>query len=378
MKKGGNKMNHTLENLEEVKLGSILAEDILVNTKTPIIRKNTKLTREHIHVLRAFNINKVPVSIENLFSRTEEELIKLNESSVTTFKNEPDNEGTVLQTSFVKLYNDAVSNFYKEFTSWEAGMKVDVAKLRNIIMPLVESAMTDKKIFSHLNDYSSIEKYVAHHSIAVGIIAGAIAKKMGYTSGMINQIATAGLLADIGMAKVDAKVRDKKTYLTEADFSEIKKHTIYSLKMIKESPLLKPEMKVAIFQHHERLDGSGYPKGEKMDNISIYSQIVAVADVYHAMTSERVYRAKSSSFKVLEMIREEEFGKYNLEVVNALISLVGSLPISTSVRLSDSSIGEVVFLHRDSPMRPMIRLPETGQIIDLAAKRSIYIESVID
>ncbi|WP_144513491.1 HD-GYP domain-containing protein [Bacillus sp. FJAT-22090] len=368
-------MNHTIENLEELKLGSILAEDILVNTKTPIIRKETKITREHILVLRAFNINKVPVVIENVFNRSEEELSKLNDNSVSTFKNE---NKEVIQTSFVKLYNNAVTSFYKEFTSWEAGMKVDIAKLRNIIMPLVESAMTDKKVFSHLNDYSSLDKYVAHHSIAVGIISGAIAKKMGYSSGMINQIATAGLLADVGMSKVDVKVREKKSYLTESDFSEIKKHTIYSLQMVKESPLLKPEMKMAIFQHHERLDGSGYPKGEKMDNITTFSQIIAVADVYHAMTSERVYRAKSSSFKVLEMIKEEEFGKYSLEVVNALISLVGSLPISTSVRLSDDRIGEVVFLHRDSPMRPMIRLTETGQIIDLAARRTVHIESVID
>ena len=106
--------------------------------------------------------------------------------------------------------------------------------------------------------------------------------------------------------------------------SEIKKHTIYSFQMIKDSSFLKPEMKLAIFQHHERLDGSGYPKGEKMGKyFNVYSQIIAVADVYHAMTSERIYRAKSSIFKVLEMIREEEFGKYNIEVVNALISLVG-------------------------------------------------------
>ena len=67
-------MNHVLENFEELKIGSILAEDILVNTKTPIIRKDTKITREHIQVLRAFNINKVPIALENVFNRSEEEL----------------------------------------------------------------------------------------------------------------------------------------------------------------------------------------------------------------------------------------------------------------------------------------------------------------
>lgn len=368
-------MNQATQNLEQLRLGSIIAEDILVNTGTPIIRKDTKVTREHIQVLRAFNVTKVPVSLGNVFNRSEEEINALNEGKVDPINNEV---VPVVKKDFVQLYNQAVNAYYKEFTSWEAGMKVDVAKLRNIIMPLVDKAMDDKKIFSHLNEYSSKEKYAAHHSIAVGIISGAIAKKLRYSAGQIIQIATAGLMADIGMSKIDVNIREKKSYLTEADFSEIKKHTIYSFQMIKDSPLLKPEMKLAIFQHHERLDGSGYPKGERMDNISIYSQIIAVADVYHAMTSERIYRAKSSSFKVLEMIREEEFGKYSFEVVNALISLVGALPISTRVRLSNGEIGEIVFLHRDSPMRPMIRLTESGQIIDLAAKRTLHIESVVD
>ena len=368
-------MEYTLENLEELRLGSVIAQDILVNTKTPIIRKDTKITREHIQVLRAFNISKVPIALDNVFNRTEEEMNKLNEEKVTIEKKMSLPE---IKTSFGKLYNDAVNNYYKEFNSWEAGIKVDVARLRTIIMPLVDKAMEDKQIFSLLNEFSSPDRYIAHHAIAVGIFSGAIAKKLRFPPGQINQLATAGLMADVGMAKVDRKIREKKSYLTETDFSEIKKHTIYSFQMIKDSPLLKPEMKLAIFQHHERLNGSGYPKGERMENISIESQIIAIADVYHAMTSERIYRSRSSSFKVLEMIKEEEFGKYSIEVVNALISLVGALPISTRVRLSNGEIGEIVFLHRDSPMRPMIRLTETGQIFDLATNRSMHIESVIN
>lgn len=372
--KGEYQMNQTLTNLEELKLGTIIAEDILVNTRSPIIRKDSKVTRELIQVLRAFNITKVPVVLENVFNRSEEDIKKLNESNMESLHTE---EKPLVTISFVQLYQEAVGSFYKEFNGWVAGMKVDVGKLRNIIMPLVEKAMIERQVFSLLNMYSTMDKYIAHHSIAVGIISGAIAKKLNYSSGQITQMATAGLMADIGMAKVDIKIRDKKSSLTESDFSEIKKHTIYSFQMIKDSPLLKPEMKLAIFQHHERLDGSGYPKSDKLDDVSVFSQIIAVADVYHAMTSERVYRSKSSSFKVLEMIREEEFGKYNIEVVNKLIELVGSLPISTRVLLSTGEQGEVVFLHRDSPMRPMIRLSDNGQIIDLATKRSIHIESVI-
>ena len=167
-------MNQSLINLEELKLGTIIAEDILVNTNSPIIHKEAKVTRELIQVLRAFNITKVPVVLENVFNRSDEEIKKLNEDRVESL---PIVEKPIVTTSFVQLYKDAVDSFYKEFMGWESGMKVDVAKLRNIIMPLVEKAMVEKQVFSLLNMYSKMDKYIAHHSIAVGIISEKIEKK---------------------------------------------------------------------------------------------------------------------------------------------------------------------------------------------------------
>ena len=140
-------MNQSLINLEELKLGTIIAEDILVNTNSPIIHKEAKVTRELIQVLRAFNITKVPVVLENVFNRSDEEIKKLNEDRVESL---PIDEKPIVTTSFVQLYKDAVDSFYKEFMGWESGMKVDVAKLRNIIMPLVEKAMVEKQVFSLL------------------------------------------------------------------------------------------------------------------------------------------------------------------------------------------------------------------------------------
>ena len=160
--------------MDELKLGSIIAEDILVNTQSPIIRKDTKVSREHIQVLHAFNINKVPIAIENQFNRTDEEIIsKLNNEKVNKMKKETPPE---MKVKFINLYNNGVNNYHKEFSSWESGMKVDVAKLRNILIPLIESASAERQIFFHLNDYSSVERYIAHHSIAVGILSGAMLK----------------------------------------------------------------------------------------------------------------------------------------------------------------------------------------------------------
>ena len=102
-----------------------------------------------------------------------------------------------------------------------------------------------------------------------------------------------------------------------------------------------------------------------MNQISVFSQILAVADVFHAMTSERIHRSKESPFKVIEMIKEEEFGKFDIKVVQALLDLVGNLSIGTKVLLTNGEVGEVIFVHRDARLRPMVKKSVDGSILDL-------------
>ena len=152
---------------------------------------------------------------------------------------------------------------------------------------------------------------------------------------------------------------------------------LYIDSMIKDFPVLKKEMKEAVFKHHERLDGSGYPTGSKISSNLDYSQIIAVADVFHAMTSERLYRTKQSPFIVIEMIKESEFGKFDIKVVQALMDLIVELPIGTKVELSNSVRGEVMFINKFDPTRPLIKLESTEEIIDLSTNRYFHITRVL-
>lgn len=359
-------------NVENLRLGKIIAEDIFANTQYPIIKKDTKITHEHLHVFKAFNITKVPVLTEEGDSSLES--VENTVGELDTINND---EQLTITVSFKEMYNHAVSKFKKGFQNWEAGAKVDITKVRTVILPLVEKILEDRTILFDLNNYSNPKDYLYHHCIATGLISAAIANKLGYDRGFVLQMAFAGALADCGMAKISSKIREKREALTEQEFGEIRKHPIHSYKMVRELPALKEEMKVAIYQHHERLDGSGYYHGVKSNNISIFAQIIAVADTFHAMTSERLYRTKESPFKVIEMIKESEFGKFNIQVVNALINLVADLPIGTKIELSNLERGEVMFINQFSPTRPMVKLENTGEIIDLSGNRSIYVTRVI-
>lgn len=359
-------MEATYVNVCDLSFGKIVAEDVFANTKFPIIAKNTKITPEHINVFRAFQIGRVLV--------LKDAIVDTNEIEKSDFVVEIP---VSRMTSFEKQYDDAMKNLKKEFSNWQAGAKIDITKVRGAIIPLVESVLEDRSYLFDLNSYSNPKDYIYHHCIATGLISGILTQKLGYERGICIQMALAGTLADCGMAKIPVKIREKKTSLTESEFLEIRKHPIYSYQMVKDLTALKTDMKLSIFQHHERLNGSGYPKGIKEDNISIFSQIIAVADVFHAMTSERLYRSKQSPFKVIDMIKESEFGKFDIKVVQALIDIVADLPIGTRVELSNFEQGEVMFINRYSPTRPTVKLISTGEIIDLSAFRNAHILRVI-
>ncbi|MBM7609512.1 HD-GYP domain-containing protein (c-di-GMP phosphodiesterase class II) [Lysinibacillus composti] len=358
-------MEATYIKVSDLQLGEVVAEDIYANTQHPILFKDTEITNEHLQIFSAFNISKVIVYIED----GEENQQKKQSSTEETI---------VQELSFEMMYKSAVNQFEREFLSWEAGSIIDIAKVRTIILPLVDEVLKDRTKVYKLNNYSVPKKYLYHHCIATGIISSILASKLGFDRGYILQVAIAGVLADCGMSKIAKRIRDKKGSLSEVEFKEIRRHPLYSFNMVKDLTALKKEMKVAIYQHHERLDGSGYIEGKKLgDDISFFSQIIAVADTFHAMTSERIYRAKESPFKVVEMIKESEFGKFDIKVVSALISTIAHIPIGTTVELSNLEKGEVMFNNSYSPTRPLVKLMSTSEIIDLASHRNLYISRII-
>lgn len=351
--------------VENLKLGSVISEDILANTQYPIAYGETKVSREMLLVFKAFNIQQIPVLKDSVLVNNTEKIAQ--PEKVVEAKD---------KLGFEQKLLISVEKFKMEFLNWESGSKVDIIKAREMILPLIDEILEDRTKIFMLNDYTSSKEYIYYHSISVALISAVIANKMNYNKGDVIQIAIAALLADCGMAKISKRIRFKPSVLTEFEFKEVMKHPSYSLKMVKDIKLLKSEMKLAIYQHHERLDGSGYPMGTKGDSISQVAHIIAVADIFHAMTSERLYKPKQSVFKVLEIIRESAFGKYKIEVIQALLASVAELPLGTVVELSNSLIATIVFVNKNVITRPVIKVEQTGEIIDLNQKRNLFIHKI--
>jgi HD-GYP domain-containing protein (c-di-GMP phosphodiesterase class II) len=353
--------------------GCTLSEDVYSQTSRPIVKKNTVLTKELIEILKSFLITNVEISHILVTGET------FTPSEILVdIKNVPSGASRVNEKrEFTTLFLEATQKYKAHFQSWQSGLPIDISKVRTIILPLLEETQNKSSQIFYLHHFSTKEEYLYQHALVVGLLCGYIAKQQKFTQGNIVQAALAGLLADCGMVKLQPSIIQKKTALTPNEFKEIKNHTNYSYQMVQHIPSLKEGVKVAIFQHHERLDGSGYPMRLTNNKIHSVAQVIAVADTYHAMTSERMYRKKQSPFRVLELMKQDQFGQFDLSALNALCSWIVNFSKGSQIKLSNGQLGEVLFITDKSPTRPLIKINNTGEIINLEEFRELYVEEII-
>lgn len=348
--------------------GCILSKDIVGRIGNPIINKKTILNTEMLDVLNAFLVSEVSVEKIKIDGQQYHPREVIDEESEEDLKEEP---------SFISDYLKAVQTYKQYFKNWQAGSKVEVAKIREIMIPLLEKALNNPSVIFSLHHYCTKEDYLYHHAISVGLISGYIAQKKRFDLGDVTQITLAGCLVDCGMAKISPSILEKKTVLTSQEYEEVRKHPLYSLRMLQSTTILKETVKYAILQHHERLDGSGYPKGKYGTAPHSFSRVVSVADVYHAMTSERSYRKKQSPFKVMEMILHDDFGKFDISVIKILLAGIANYAIGSKVRLSNGATAEIIFIDENAQTRPLVKLLDSNELLHLDRNRELFIEEIM-
>ncbi|MHA6252967.1 HD-GYP domain-containing protein [Oceanobacillus sp. CAU 1775] len=362
----------------QLREGYVLLKDILGKSGRPIMKANTVLTEEHIMILQNFLIPVADVRTKLDYDygvkRREnsqqvnvvEEKVKTNDKEIAPPK-EPE------KSSFKNHYLEVVSSFKKEYMQWNSGVPVNIANVREMIIPLL-SRVEELDIEPYtLYDYSDPGEYIYHHAVSVSVIAAFIAKELGFSKGEALQVGLAGILCDAGMTRVDEEIIKKGGPLTEKQQQDIRNHPIYSFRMVENLPAISPSVKTAVLQHHERMDGSGYPGGKSGDEIHIFARILAISDTYDAMASERLYKNRQPVYKVLSEIEKEQYIAFDSKIVQVFIKSLSIRSLGKRVELSDGKTGEIVFINETDPTRPLIKLDDTQEIISLVEKQALEI-----
>lgn len=239
------------------------------------------------------------------------------------------------------------------------------------------SSKTSLELFDMIHTMRSVDDSTYAHCLNVALISRAIGKWLHMTKEDLDILTFAGLLHDIGKVQVPDQILNKTEKLTDEEFEIIRKHALLGYKILNRTNL-DGRIKLAALQHHERFDGSGYPRGLGSDEIDFFASIVAIADVYDAMTAARVYRAPLCAFQVIAAFEQEGFQKYNPNVIFIFLQRVADCYNNSRVLLSNGVAGQVVFLNKKQLSRPIVKTDD-DEMVDLAnpANKSLYIQSVL-
>lgn len=240
----------------------------------------------------------------------------------------------------------------------------------DILRPSLESFDKQKDVVTLLLLLERSDNYTYTHSLQVGMLSYYIASWLGYSKQECYVIARAGYLIDIGKCRISPAILNKPGKLTPAEYEEVKLHTVYGHDIIRNS-MNDSYTALAALQHHEREDGSGYPHRLTKTDIHPYAQIAAVADIYSAMTSHRVYQSKQELISVLREIHSLSFGKLSAVPVQAFIQHLMPGFIGKRVLLSTGDLGVIIMNNPVDVFRPLVQCD--GQFLDLSRERNVSV-----
>jgi len=266
------------------------------------------------------------------------------------------------------------------------GNNLDVKPVRNVVGKIVEELLSVKDAVINLQDIKTVDNYTFAHSANVCVLAAVTGISMGYDESKLKELCLGALLHDIGKTKIPNEILNKPGPLTPEEYEIIKKHTRYGYDMLKDSMEVSTYASYIALTHHEQYNGQGYPLGLKGKAIHEFTRIVSVADVYDAMTSNRVYRKRVNISEVVEYLISLGNHHFDYDIVRKMIEHISVFPLGTYVTLSTGETAIVVDNNRNFPNRPVVRLIKdpfgieyaSFNEIDLTSYNSIVITNVLE
>lgn len=371
----------------ELEPGMIVAEDVHKANGSILFPKHTMLNELMISKLPLYNIMELPIE-DGPIEKPEfdiEKLIELARKDVEAKQAAAAEAGTEISyaqklksgaefKNFCKKYDSAVSNINEIISGFiKNGEELNTDALVSNALSLMESGSTIR-LFDMLHNMPAHDDSIYEHSMNVALIGATIGKWLNMPESDINNLLLAGLLHDLGKTSIPPELLNKTGRLTDEEFATIKSHPKKGYDLIRDIPL-DVKIKEACLLHHERCDGSGYPFGVSGNKISPYAKILAIADVYDAMSSPRSYRQALCPFKAIQIFEQEGLHKYDPKFILTFLENIGSAYTHNNVLLSDGRTAEIIMLNKLALSKPMVKCG--SEFIDLSKFPELTIESII-
>lgn len=362
--------------LDFFKEGEVLGENLVSINNQTLLKKNASLSQKLINRIKQMGFHSVYVKNPDEESLLEEEVRDVispetRRKAISDVKDCVENFKSQLSVQKQQLvYGDTGQNL--------------IQALNDVSDTLIDELLNSDDLKISIMDIKSDSHYMYEHAINSAVLSIMIAVKLGLTMKQMRNIAIASLLANVGYTLIPNTLYEHENPLNAEDWEEIKRHPKFGYDILSNNTNLNAHIKSMVLQHHERMDGSGYPNGLKAHEIHPHAKIIMLADVYDAMTSDRKHRRAYAHNEALEYIMANAGTLFDFEITNVFSRCIVPYPAGTYVALSSGARAIVLKNNASHPLRPVVRLFKHGLLdtspegyVNLLEKHNLTIEKII-
>ena len=264
--------------------------------------------------------------------------------------------GTADMASFRQMYTEAVSVAEMIWESAQTEARPDATVARTMVDGLAEAVSQNRTALLALTTLKNYDNYTFTHMVNVSILTMGQARALGIDGPLLREFGLAALMHDIGKVRTPLDILNKPDKLTDAEFTIMRRHTVEGAEILRGTPDIPTLAPVVAFEHHLRLDGTGYPFGVTRPSLNLGTMLCSVADVYDAMRSQRKYQQSHPTDRILEVLRRNDGLQFDQNLVRRFAQLIGIYPVGNLVKLNTGEIAVVTAIYAPDPRRPQVRV----------------------
>jgi HD-GYP domain-containing protein (c-di-GMP phosphodiesterase class II) len=334
--------------VSSLKPGLKLGKDVYTSDNQLLLPKGTIITEEQLSVFNRRNLKEIFIMETSPRLKSE--------------------------TQFADVYTGSLGAVKAFMLEAKLGKNLEIEEIGSTVDMLLQQVFDAIDLFKQMRIMKAKDDYLFTHSVNVSLLCILIGRWLKCEEKVVTNLGIAGLLHDIGKVFIPDEILNKPDKLTDSEFAEIKKHPLLGYNLVAQHEDISADIANAVLMHHERLDGSGYPIGK--GQMGFLASVVAVADVYDAITSSRTYSSKQSPYTAAEILWSESFGKLDPRITKVFYDKITNFYIGNEVLLSNNQKGVVVYINPTQPTRPIVMAGDV--FYDLSTDRNLTIIEIID
>ena len=351
--------------LSQIPNGSPIPYDLYNDKDVILIKKGTKMTSDLKKKLQRNNIIYLTPQITP-FDILDDRIKYLDDDVVVEIE------------KVKKVYSESFYELSREFETFKESKRLDHRVIADIAENLISSISNNQQVYASIQGIRRKDAYTYLHSIDVAILMILLGNSMNMNNRDIEDAAISGLLHDIGKTKIADNILLKPDKLTEDEQIIMQKHTTYGYDILRDQMGYKESIYRPAREHHETMDGLGYPDRISGRDMHLYSKMVAICDIYDAITADRVYKNAMLPHVAVEYIMSISNKKLDSVLVRQFIQNIAIYPIGTKVLLNTNEMGIIVENNEGFSLRPKVHIIGTDIRRDLLTEMTVFIENIIE